>query len=51
MESRKCKRGGVRTRGGITRLTHQRTERHPIKARGGKQGSFFRPADKETKEQ
>ena len=45
-----CKRGGTRTRSGITRLTNQRTQRHPIKTRGGKQGSFFRPADKETKE-
>ena len=29
----------------------QRTQRHPIKTCGGKQGSFFRIADKETKEQ
>ena len=42
-----CKRGGVRTRGG---LTHQRTQRLPIKTRWGKQGSSFRPADKEIKE-
>ena len=43
-----CKRGSVRTRGG---LTHQRTQRHQIKTRGSKQGSFYRLAYKEIKEQ
>ena len=42
-----CKRGGVRTRVG---LTHQKAQRLAIKTRWGKQGSFFRPADKEIKE-
>ena len=42
---------GARKRGGSTRMTNQRTQRHPIKTCGGKQGSFFRPADQETKDQ
>ena len=46
-----CKKGGARTRSGTTRMTNQRTQRHSIKTRGGKHGSFFRPADQETKEQ
>ena len=46
-----CRRGGANTRGGITRLTNQRTQRNTIKTRGGKQGSFFRPAEKESKEE
>ena len=46
-----CRRGGARTRGGITRLTNQRTQRKTIKTSGGKQGSFFRPAEKESKEE
>ena len=45
-----CRRGGARTRGGITWLTNQRTQRNIIKTHGGKQGSFFRLAEKESKE-